>query len=40
MRQLDLVDLPKLQMEGPDYLGALRVTDIRHVTEAEAAMLN
>jgi len=40
VRKLDLVDLPKSQMEGPDYLGVLKVTDIPQVTEAEAAALN
>ena len=40
VRKLDLVDLPKSQKEGPDYLGVLKVTDIPQVTEAEAATLN
>jgi hypothetical protein len=40
VRKLDLVDLPKSQTEGPDYLGVLKVTDIPQVTEAEAATLN
>ena len=33
---LDLVNLPKSHMEGPDYLGVLKVTDIPQVTEAIA----
>jgi hypothetical protein len=33
---LDLVDLPKSHMEGPDYLGVLKVTDISQVTEVVA----
>jgi hypothetical protein len=40
VRKLDLVDLPRSQMQGPDYLGVLKVTDIPQVTEAEAATLN
>jgi hypothetical protein len=40
VRQLDLVDLPQSQREGPDYLGVLKFTDIPQVTEAEAVMLN
>jgi hypothetical protein len=40
VRKLDLVDLPRSQMQGPDYLGVLKVTDIPQVTEAEAAALN
>ncbi len=40
VRKLDLVDLPQSQMQGPDYLGVLKVTDIPQVTEAEAATLN
>jgi dienelactone hydrolase len=40
VRQLDLVDLPRSQMQGPDYLNVLKVTDIPQVTEAEAAILN
>jgi hypothetical protein len=40
VRQLDLVDLPQSQMQGPDYLNVLKVTDIPQVTEAEAATLN
>ena len=37
VRELDLLNLPKSQMKGPDYLGVLKVTDIPEVTEAEAA---
>jgi hypothetical protein len=33
---LDLVNLPKSHMEGPDYLGVLKVTDISHVKDAVA----
>jgi hypothetical protein len=33
---LDLVNLPKSHMEGPDYLGVLKVTDIPQVMEAVA----
>ena len=40
VRKLDLVDLPQSQMQGPDYLNVLKVTDIPQVTEAEAATLN
>jgi hypothetical protein len=40
VRKLDLVDLPRSQMQGPDYLGVLKITDIPQVTEAEAATLN
>ncbi|MFZ0829054.1 MAG: acetylxylan esterase [Verrucomicrobiia bacterium] len=40
VRKLDLEDLPQSQMEGPDYLGVLKVTDIPQVTEVEAAALN
>ena len=40
VRKLDLVDLPQSQMQGPDYLDVLKVTDIPQVTEAEAAALN
>ena len=40
VRKLDLVDLPKSQLEGPDYLGVLKITDIPQVREAEAAALN
>jgi dienelactone hydrolase len=37
VRRLDLVNLPKSQMEGPDYLGVLKVTDIPQVSELVAA---
>jgi hypothetical protein len=40
VRQLDLVDLPQSQRQGPDYLNVLKVTDIPQVTEAVAATLN
>ena len=36
-RALDLVSLPKSHMEGPDYLGVLKVTDIPQVKDAVAA---
>jgi len=34
VRKLELGDLPKSQIEGPDYLGVLRVTDVPEVVEA------
>src|SRR5208283_4755259 len=40
VRKLDLVDLPQSQVQGPDYLNVLKITDIPQVTEAEAATLN
>lgn len=36
VRQLDLVNLPEAQREGPDYLGVLKITDIFQVKEAVA----
>jgi hypothetical protein len=40
VRRLDLVDLPQSQVQGPDYLNVLKLTDIPQVMEAEAATLN
>jgi len=40
VRKLDLVDLPQSQVQGPDYLNVLKLTDIPQVMEAEAATLN
>ena len=34
IRRLDLIDLPKSHLEGPDYLGVLRFTDIPEVLGA------
>jgi len=36
VRQLDLVNLPESQSEGPDYLGVLKITDVSQVKEAVA----
>ena len=40
MRKLDLTGLPPSQMQGPDYLGVLKITDIPQVMAAESAALN
>ena len=40
MRKLDLVNLPASTVQGPDYLGVLKITDIPQVKEADAATLN
>jgi hypothetical protein len=37
VKKLDLVNLPRSQIEGPDYLGVLKITDIPQVKEAVAA---
>jgi len=37
VRKLELVDLPKSHMQGPDYLNVLKVTDIPQVAELVAA---
>src|SRR4029077_18893254 len=34
VQELNLPDLPKSQIEGPDYLGVLKITDIPQVREA------
>ena len=34
VRKVDLENLPKSQISGPDYLGVLKVTDIPEVTAA------
>src|SRR5262249_16424578 len=34
VRKLELVDAPKSQREGPDYLGVLKICDIPQVIEA------
>jgi dienelactone hydrolase len=36
VRRLDLKNLPKSQIDGPDYLGILKICDLPQVLEAEA----
>ena len=37
VHKLDLADVPQSQMQGPDYLNVLKITDLPQVTEAVAA---
>ncbi|MGA2787325.1 MAG: acetylxylan esterase [Verrucomicrobiota bacterium] len=40
VRKLDLAGLPQSQLQGPDYLGVLKITDIPQMMAAETATLN